>query len=73
MVNSNDILRMSRIISTDMAVSSPTNSRGLLADSFQVVSFQIAQVGSDQGGLKFLAELHNDLSMGRLINCTSSM
>ena len=50
-----------------------STSRDLLANYFQVVSFQIAQVGNDMAAQKFLAELDNDPEVGGLIDCTSSM
>lgn len=37
-----------------------------------VLSLQIAQVGNDQGAMKFLAQLDNDPQIGSLVDCTSS-
>ena len=36
------------------------------------VSYQIAQVGKDQGATNFLTQLDNDQDVGKLIDCTSS-
>jgi hypothetical protein len=36
------------------------------------VSFQIAQVGNDEGARKFLGELDSDPELGDLVDCTSS-
>lgn len=36
------------------------------------VSFQIAQVGNDDGARKFLGELDDDPSIGDIVDCTSS-
>lgn len=72
--NSRTMLKVFRIILRDKAVSSLASTPlDLLTDYFQVVSFQIAQVGNDQAAQKFLAELDNDPDVGSLIDCTSSM